>query len=714
VSPAAAARGRLAAAELAVLLARHGADSALDSAGRCAEATEIAKLVGLLPDALLFERGLREQWADEARRWLLRAASFPLAAASARVLAALRVPLDADAADALLAAACAAAAAAEGGTVARGLGGAFGGGFGGANGERGDARDVGRSSSRLGAGGGAVSARAASMAADLAGLLLDTLTEMFVLVQGERETVAFAHVFWGAAACLRTMHVPTYARAARLFAAVAAAWPLDDPSGAAVEILRAAAPAKVGTPLAALAPAAVFADSNLNKASTRKYRNAKTLAAAAAAAAHEAWLQGVTSPERFADVWRLPPPPATPPPAMRLADLAPLLLKGLARPSCAAHALRALAAIAPVVGVGDAWGGERALALVTAGLVPAALAAAAAAEAAPGTDLGLLRNARSSPDAVGVGEGIAAGRWCAAGLRAAAASARDKNPRAAALAAALEGALPGAGASFSAPRGRRTAPPPPARAEPLFFSESGNAPRGASSFPAETALVSGGASSRVARLADAIADPLFRFVAPRHIAAVAKALVDVAVAVARSARHGGAARDAENVDASVSSLSVSASLEVLIRLVARASSDAAAKAALLEASASFVADNTVSRPANAHDGGGRRSTASSAFAPVASLLEGPHSAPALELLRRVADLGEGVAANVGVETDDGFAKHEGFARLGAPSAMWNSVDANGGRAVDLMYGVAAAGRIDPNHAALPACLVGSSADARRR
>ena len=45
-----------------------------------------------------------------------------------------------------------------------------------------------------------------------------------------------------------------------------------------LEILRAAAPAKVGTPLAALAPAAVFADSNLNKASTRKYRNAKTLA----------------------------------------------------------------------------------------------------------------------------------------------------------------------------------------------------------------------------------------------------------------------------------------------------------------------------------------------------------------------------------------------------------------------------------------------------
>jgi hypothetical protein len=41
--------------------------------------------------------------------------------------------------------------------------------------------------------------------------------------------------------------------------------------------------------------------------------------------------------------------------------------------------------------------------------------------------------------------------------------------------------------------------------------------------------------------------------------------------------------------------------------------------------------------------------------------------------------------------------------------MWNSVDANGGRAVDLMYGVAASGRIDPNQASPPACLVGDSA-----
>ena len=423
VSPAVAAQGRAAAAELHALLARHGADADAPGPERDRESTDptdrrvgrgrdddarfddasgtprwspeaVARLVGLLPDALASERGLREQWADEARRWLLRAASFPLAAASARVIAALRVPLDADAADALLAAACAAAAAAEGGTVARGLGGAFGGGFSNQTGA-GVSRDPG--SFRRRDFGGAVSARAAAAAADLAGLLLDTLTEMFVLVRGERETVAFAHVFWGAAACLRTMHAPTYAKAARLAAAIAAAWPLDDPSGAAVEILRAAAPAPVGTPLAALEPSAVFAESH------RKFRGAKTLAAAAAAAAHEAWLQGVGSPERFADIWTLPPPPATPAPAMCLADLAPLLLKGLARPSCAAHALRALAAIAPTVGVGDAWGGERALALVAAGLVPAALAAAAAA--AESTISG-LEPARSTPDAIGVGEGV--------------------------------------------------------------------------------------------------------------------------------------------------------------------------------------------------------------------------------------------------------------------------------------------------------------------
>ena len=76
---------------------------------------------GTPPDAMVFEPGLREQWADEARRWLLRAASYSLAATSARVLAALRVPLDLESGEALLAALCSSAAAAEGGTVAHGL-----------------------------------------------------------------------------------------------------------------------------------------------------------------------------------------------------------------------------------------------------------------------------------------------------------------------------------------------------------------------------------------------------------------------------------------------------------------------------------------------------------------------------------------------------------------------------------------------------------------
>ena len=747
VSPAVAARGRAAAAELRVLLARRGADGtgetganamdAIDSSdaddrvdyggdrrayddGDAARADDalggaswspeaVARLVGLLPDALFFERGLREQWADEARRWLLRAASFPLAAASARVLAALRVPLDADAADTLLAAACASAAAAEGGTVARGLGGAFGGGFSARTGPGpagvGRDRDPGGFGTRRSVSAGAVSARSAAAAADLAGLLLDTLTEMFVLVEGERETVAFAHVFWGAAACLRTMHVPTYARAARLLAAIAQAWPLDDPSGAAVEILRAAAPAPVGTPLASLAPAAVFADARFSK----RFRGAKTLAAAAAAAAHEAWLAGTDSPERFARIWALPPPPATPAPAMRLADLAPLLLKGLARPSCAAHALRALAAIAPAVGVGDAWGGERALALVTAGLLPAALAAAAAAaEAAPGPDPA-RSPARSAHDAIGVGEGVAAGRWCAAGLRAAAAASRDKSPRAAALAAALEGALPGAGASLAAPRGRRTAPPPPA----ARAGAGPDAARGASAPSSSPHRAS--ASSRVVFLADAVADPLFRFVAPKHVAAVAKTLVDVAVAAARAARRA-QPEDAASASFFLSETFVSACLELLIRLVARASADPAAKAALMEAPAGgaergepgragAVQSSTASPPR----------TASSAFAPAAALLEGPHSAAALELLRRVAELGEGERSpsDPRVEStpaeDALAAKYGAAAWLGAPSAMWNSVDANGGRAVDLMYGVAASGRIDPNQASPPACLVGDSA-----
>ena len=113
----------------------------------------------------------------------------------------------------------------------------------------------------------------------------------------------------------------------------------------------------------------------------------------------------------------------------------------------------------------------------------------------------------------------------------------------------------------------------------------------------------------------------------------------------------------------------------------------------------------------------------SLFTPVASLLDGPHSAAALELLQRVAAAsaaarshaetvrrasggGGGSEAGVGVWVLDWGR----IARLGSPSQMWDSVEANGGRVVDLMYGVMLSGRLDPNQAALPACLVGDSID----
>ena len=305
----------------------------------------IARLVTLLPDALVFEPGLREQWADEARRWLLRAASFPLASASARVLAALRAPLDPDAADALLAALCSSAAAAEGGTVARGL--EFGRRYPGQHGRW-------RPPS---AGFGGVSARSAAAAADLAGLLLDTLSEMFSLVRREADAIRYPQVFWGAAACLRTLHPPLYARAARLVSVMALAWPLDDPTGAAETILAVSAPVAVGDEYP---------------------KAARRIAADAADAAVDAWCANV-KPGGFARRWS--PPPGVPDPAASLADLVPLLLKGVARRDAAPHAARALAALAGAAGAGGAaWGGERALALLLAGLLPVVIAAAAAAE----------------------------------------------------------------------------------------------------------------------------------------------------------------------------------------------------------------------------------------------------------------------------------------------------------------------------------------------
>ena len=105
-------------------------------------------------------------------------------------------------------------------------------------------------------------------------------------------------------------------------------------------------------------------------------------------------------------------------------------------------------------------------------------------------------------------------------------------------------------------------------------------------------------------------------------------------------------------------------------------------------------------------GGGGRAVPSSR--PLASLLEGAHSSAALELLQRVAGLrAEGAGED---EYDADEVDWGRVARLGSPRQMWDSVDANGGRAVDLMYGVMLSGGMDPERAALPACLVGDSVD----
>jgi hypothetical protein len=110
----------------------------------------------------------------------------------------------------------------------------------------------------------------------------------------------------------------------------------------------------------------------------------------------------------------------------------------------------------------------------------------------------------------------------------------------------------------------------------------------------------------------------------------------------------------------------------------------------------------------------RASGSGSLFAPVASLLDGPHSTPALELLTKVAAGTAAAAATTTTTAAYGNGNDVGdwgpVARLGAPATMWDSVDANGGRAVDLMYGVLLSGGMDPHRAALPACLVSDSAD----
>ena len=685
----------------------------------------------LLPDALVFEPGLREQWADEARRWLLRAASFPLASASARVLAALRAPLDPDAADALLAALCSSAAAAEGGTVARGL--EFGRRYPGQHGRW-------RPPS---AGFGGVSARSAAAAADLAGLLLDTLSEMFSLVRREADAIRYPQVFWGAAACLRTLHPPLYARAARLVSVMALAWPLDDPTGAAETILAVSAPVAVGDEYP---------------------KAARRIAADAADAAVDAWCANV-KPGGFARRWS--PPPGVPDPAASLADLVPLLRKArrAGTPRRTPREPRG-----PRGRRRRGWGGvgRRTRARASPrGVTPGRVAAAAAAEeeaareaedprglagggvggvgmvggvggvggvgaggfatgASPGTpgsastpnpadapdfsatttpgrtptgspdgtsafDFGSGRYAHASPRAsptsgaspavadaarrrlraspragpLGVAEGAAAGRRLAAGLRAAAPGGANDI-----LAASLESLLPSRRARDAAPLGRRYAAPAPR--DRVFRRRRLRLPGRAA---ARRTRRRRRGSARGARLSD-------------HAAPFARVLVDIAVRVRvpRPRREEGSTTRRRTNAGEESAATAAAALAVLTRLVTRA--DRVAADALLRAGG----------------GGG----APSIFAPIASLLEGAHSSAALELLQRVAGLrAEGAGED---EYDADEVDWGRVARLGSPRQMWDSVDANGGRAVDLMYGVMLSGGMDPERAALPACLVGDSVD----
>ena len=177
------------------------------------------------------------------------------------------------------------------------------------------------------------------------------------------------------------------------------------------------------------------------------------------------------------------------------------------------------------------------------------------------------------------------------------------------------------------------------------------------------------------RLADILAEPLASFVFPAHAVPVAKTLVDIAVGL--GGENGGEEGPA----------AAAAALELLTALVSRARGEAAA--ALFDP---------------------RASGSGSLFAPVAALLDGPHSR------------GGARAAHQGGHRDGGggarpaAAVQERCGRLGTGREAGGAGDDVGqrgrkrGRAVDLMYGVMLSGGMDPNRAALPACLVSDSAD----
>ena len=216
------------------------------------------------------------------------------------------------------------------------------------------------------------------------------------------------------------------------------------------------------------------------------------------------------------------------------------------------------------------------------------------------------------------------------------------------------------------------------------------------------------------RLAEILADSLAGFFFPDHAVPVVRVLVDIAASYGGGGGKGGggggggvAVGGGGNEYDSGGLAAAAAALAMLSSLVSRAEGTAAS--ALFDASGGGGGGGSV--------GGVPAPAAVSLFTPIASLLDGPHSAAALELLQRVA------AAAAAAETKAGTSASEAgvgvgvwvldwgrIARLGSPSQMWDSVEANGGRAVDLMYGVMLCARMDPTQAALPACLVGASID----
>ena len=173
------------------------------------------------------------------------------------------------------------------------------------------------------------------------------------------------------------------------------------------------------------------------------------------------------------------------------------------------------------------------------------------------------------------------------------------------------------------------------------------------------------------RLADVLGRAAASFVFSTRRAG-RKTLVDIAVGAGRGERRGGRARGGGGARAA--------------HLLARARGEAAA---------------AVFDPRASGSGSLRARRRAPGRTPLAA---------ALDLLTKVATGTAAAARGPPPPYRNDVGDWGPVARLGAPATMWDSVGANGGRAVDLMYGVMLSGGMDPNRAALPACLVSDSAD----